>query len=647
MEIMIKKQKEKMMEWFRRKRNIAIGTALLFLALGTGIYASLLSTFAVEQHAKEEVKPTKPLPNDILNIIAKQIEDRKEHEYIPVELDTWEPAASYLNLSTRFPEGADTSDPTQSHAGMIFKELLRIDGEWYSQVIAHLDDKPEQMAALLGMPVTAVYGKYNVTDQEQDPFNKETWTVKKWDDVIVTISDANGSKLETNSNLKEIMAMANVYGYYHNWEDEELFLNYAKQLLEKSRNHAFSMSDISFEKEILTQEDIAKARSKGNGQALADYFKPPSSTASGENTSEQADSTSTASGENASEQAKSTSASAGENASVQVESTDFFQTDAADTGISVTKAMEWTLRETGFDGGPGVVKATPSEATAFSGSDASNENGAVSHESKDAADSVNSAIAEFETDTDGNVIFPTKTGELDLHLNLTVYKLSGSRNLYSIDEIGNSTENFNENWQGWTPDKIAAVNELVNENWYAKFGISSNSFSTAATLTDREIDAYLSNLPADLSETRRAVIEKALNTVGYIPYYFGGKPVSEEFDSNHFYKIIAPDDKGRVFRGLDCSGWVNYILWSATGKRPYAASTGAFIHAGRAVDRADLKPGDVLVRSGTEETVGHIVMFLQWNPDGSMKVIEETGFPQNNVTISDTNITWACRNLLD
>lgn len=71
--------------------------------------------------------------------------------------------------------------------------------------------------------------------------------------------DGNGKALEYNSNTKEIMAMASVYGYYHGWEDYQLYVDYAKKLWEKSHSYSLSMSDVSYDKGCLTDQKVQAA----------------------------------------------------------------------------------------------------------------------------------------------------------------------------------------------------------------------------------------------------------------------------------------------------------------------------------------------------------------------------------------------------
>lgn len=92
------------------------------------------------------------------------------------------------------------------------------------------------------------------------------------------------------------------------------------------------------------------------------------------------------------------------------------------------------------------------------------------------------------------------------------------------------------------------------------YGLASSEFALGNPLTPAEIASYLDLLPEDLSPERRAVITCALNSVGKIPYYYGGKPSTAGLSGNHFASVTSPDYKGRILSGLDCSGWVNWVI---------------------------------------------------------------------------------------
>ena len=92
---------------------------------------------------------------------------------------------------------------------------------------------------------------------------------------------------------------------------------------------------------------------------------------------------------------------------------------------------------------------------------------------------------------------------------------------------------------------------------------------------------------------------------------------------------------------------VAVIYWSATGNQPSAYSTSTLVDSGRAINRSALRPGDIIVRTGGEESIGHVIIFLKWAGDGDMICIHESGNPVNNVSVGKMSAYWNYRNLLD
>lgn len=186
-------------------------------------------------------------------------------------------------------------------------------------------------------------------------------------------------------------------------------------------------------------------------------------------------------------------------------------------------------------------------------------------------------------------------------------------------------------WDGWNTQNIASVKKISGQDWFEDFGLSISSISLSVPLTNQEIDEYMNRLPADTSITRRNIIHFALSSVGRVPYYWGGKPAASGYEGNNFGALIPADPKGRLLRGLDCSGWVNWVYWSATGKRLAGESTSSLCLCGKQVSLRELKPGDIIVRTGAN---AHVVMFLGWTADGQMNVIHETSGSINNVMVA-------------
>ena len=143
----------------------------------------------------------------------------------------------------------------------------------------------------------------------------------------------------------------------------------------------------------------------------------------------------------------------------------------------------------------------------------------------------------------------------------------------------------------------------------------------------------------DTSPKRRQVVEQALLSVGCIPYYWGGKPSRGGYEGNGFGTVVSPDADGRMLRGLDCSGWINWVYWTALGTPLSAQSTSGLTTCGRGVGKADLRAGDILIRTGSQP---HVYMFLAWARDGSMYLIHETTGNVNNVTVGTYDLDLSC-----
>ena len=234
-------------------------------------------------------------------------------------------------------------------------------------------------------------------------------------------------------------------------------------------------------------------------------------------------------------------------------------------------------------------------------------------------------------------------GHIDLTISAKINTLSESTGLCDLDPIGNTVEE-GSNWQGWTKRTRAFVRHIERQDWTDEYNIIVTVEGTKAPLSNAEIDSYMNLLPDNTSETRKDIIRFALQSVGKVPYYWGGKASARNYSGNNFGSITIPDHRGRILRGLDCSGWVNWVYWSATGNRlPYEGTEGLKA-LGRQVNRADLKPGDIIVITGNTP---HVIMFLNWTPQGQIQCIHETG-SANNVTIGVMTANWPYyRNLLD
>lgn len=94
------------------------------------------------------------------------------------------------------------------------------------------------------------------------------------------------------------------------------------------------------------------------------------------------------------------------------------------------------------------------------------------------------------------------------------------------------------------------------------------SLTGSLTITNADVLEILNALPLDLPADRRKVVETALQLVGKVNYFWGGKSYAIGWDSRwgQLAKVTAPDSTTTgTYRpyGLDCSGFVDWTLRNA------------------------------------------------------------------------------------
>lgn len=616
-------------------------TAAVFLFLGI---ASAYGGHFLLYETKPEKEPftrinTKAVPQDELPFTgtvsdatvseaaassADASEEKTETASVQEE-KKWEPNALTFNLSHAFPDNADSSDPLQSYGGLAFRHLYEKDTDWYADIFNATDTKPADMAEKLGHDRSSVMGKYNILDSAQSPSDPESWTVNKWSNINVDMKDGNGKSVDASSNAKQILAMASVYGYYHDWTDYKDFISYIDTLWQSTRSSDISMGSVYYDDGCITEEKKNAAIAKGNGQTSAAASLPASEEESASGKSSE----------------KATGSDAGEIYAAEETWYDSSSSTVKKNRLAAKKDSTAAESSAAASGEESSTGSTEEKA----------ESGSAQTENAQDRTTENAQNKTTETGTTKTGItgtdYPVCPGHIDLTIHATVYGMEGKNSLFTKDRKGNDKKNFNDRWQGWTEDKMQEALTLAGSDWYRDYGLSISSFSKRTPLSNDEIYQVLSSLPADLSTPRRKLIACALHSVGNIPYYYGGKPSGPGYDGNHFYQVVSPDYKGRIFRGLDCSGWVSWVYWTALGGKLSDESTSGLVNMGKSIRREELQPGDIIVRAGSEETIGHVIMFLGWNSDGTIHCIHETGGRINNATIADRDVNWNYRNLVD
>ncbi|MDB2035838.1 NlpC/P60 family protein [[Clostridium] symbiosum] len=477
---------------------------------------------------------------------------------------------------------------SDSYGGQMYEYLNRKDAEWTSELYRWLQASPEQAAKMLRHPASSVTGKYDPTNKAHDPANPATWLIPSWKNVSFQFYDGDGKSISLYSNAQEIASMASVYTWFTGWTDVDNFKSYIDELWQLSHGYSVTVGAVYYCDGCVDPNDAESDDDAETEPALS-----ASSETSGESQAE-------------------------------------IPSDVLPEGQN--GASETSQEAAAAQASPSELSG-PSEDTAA----AAGEHAVGGQDGES-----NAVPAAEETQIQLNEEGKFCPGHVDLTITARITGLSEQKNLFTLDKRGHMKT---EAWNGWSDYGKAYVNRLNSQDWALLYNLSPIELALGKPLTFTEISEYLKLLPDDISRERKAVITYALQSVGKIPYYYGGKAKVPGYEGNNFAVITPPDRKGRIISGLDCSGWVNWVYWSSLGKIPTNLGTSGLIYAGRAVSRSDLKPGDIIIRLGVNS---HVVMFLAWAPNGQMICIHETGGSVSNVTVSVMDANWPYyRSLLD
>ena len=184
---------------------------------------------------------------------------------------------------------------------------------------------------------------------------------------------------------------------------------------------------------------------------------------------------------------------------------------------------------------------------------------------------------------------------------------------------------------GFTDQQLEMLQELLEEREMLADLIGSLMNVTA------DAKEVLLNLPEDLSPEREAVIRAACSLVGKVNYFWGGKSLVLGWDSRwgRLTEVTAAGSSTTgTYRpyGLDCSGFVDWVFYNATG--------GEYIigHGGGAmmqhsyctsISWAEAQIGDLVFYP--EAT--HVGIVCGWDESGNILIVH-CAFSANNVVIT-------------
>lgn len=197
---------------------------------------------------------------------------------------------------------------------------------------------------------------------------------------------------------------------------------------------------------------------------------------------------------------------------------------------------------------------------------------------------------------------PTEEPEETLHITISAKSTEDMRTTY-----------------GFTVFQNKALDMLLAEESRINAMVGSLSIAQADALD------VLSNLPADLSPERRAVVQQALMLVGKVNYFWGGKSLVIGWDSRwgQLTRVSAAGSQTTgTYRpyGLDCSGFADWVF--------YNVSDGAYIlgHGGGAaaqhrycanISWANAQPGDLAFYPEDD----HVGIVGGWDENGNILII--------------------------
>ncbi len=123
-----------------------------------------------------------------------------------------------------------------------------------------------------------------------------------------------------------------------------------------------------------------------------------------------------------------------------------------------------------------------------------------------------------------------------------------------------------------------------------------------------ELELFLLNNPG-----RKAVYDIAMGSIGKIPYYLGGKASGPGYAANNFGSYVRPDKAGATRRGLNCSGYVEWVFWTA-GYGGYDTGdwswTSPMMANSKTISASQLLPGDLGFKEGYGSYSNHVGIYL-------------------------------------
>ena len=543
-----------------------------------------------------------------------------------------------LNLAYLYEDGADSTDPADSYAGRLYDLLALKDASWISGLYDLYNYTPQQLAALLGLPETAVTSPSGI--------------IPEFRNISVHFVNSEQQETGSTSNAREIISIINTLHYFGILKDMKTMEDCADKLWNASHKYSVRIGGIYYcdgsclDEVADGRRDAEESGTEAAGAQTAGVEPADAVIAGSEAAGAEAVGAAVAGSEAAGAEAvgaavAGSEAAGGETAGAVV----------AGSQTAGAEAVEATVAGSETTGAEAVEAVAGAETvgTAATGTDAVESGAAVgepvgSMAASAEAEAETAAVASF-SDASSVGSGDSDTGPADGsrtcpdHVDCTVLAVvKGTAEADSLFQAADTLEAVKASgWTGWNADTRNMAGALLAQDWSQEYGLYTVDYPVKGLLNSQEIELYMSLVPEDASRQRKDFVRYALTSVGKIPYYWGGKPSAPGYTGNGFGSLTVPDEDGRLLKGLDCSGWINWVYWSVTGKGLGAQSTGTLLGCGSPVARDELLPGDICIRFNP---MAHVVIFLGWTAEGNMLCIQETTGNSNNVEVGTVTSNW-------
>ena len=180
-----------------------------------------------------------------------------------------------------------------------------------------------------------------------------------------------------------------------------------------------------------------------------------------------------------------------------------------------------------------------------------------------------------------------------------------------------------------------ALEEVLKPEYAQMLAELVGTYGGEVTLDEAQIRAMLAAMPKDISERRRAVVEKAYSLLGKVNYFWGGKSSAIGWDSRWGKptRVTAAGSRttGTIRPyGLDCSGFVDWVFNNSLGYVIGHGGGAANQHAHcKPISWSEAQPGDLVFYPGDT----HVGVFVGKDSNGDPLIIH-CASSQNNVVLT-------------